>query len=288
MEIRINLVQDWVALLSRELIARGFLIDPADDENDIGIKYFNYQKRMIESRARKIVKSDVFSCPEDLLIGLETVEDKIKQGLDLTPNLSTRIADLNYNDDLLNDWGIYHMHLGTALDARGFVTRTGPLLFARFDEGIAYFINVMPHGSWTKQEMLKIVHRNWPDSISDYSVKDIVGLVHVPTDDEIKAFRKGNVNTMIEIEPGIVYTQPGGGYATNGVSFRAVRANNWYRKKMTVIEKRFKEQLGEILAGNNHLELSQEAVLEFHLQIDGQNIFIVEAGNRIAINCGTL
>ena len=64
-------------------------------------------------------------------------------------HLSRKIVDLDYDDDLLNDWDIYHLHLGTNLHIDGFVKRTGPMLFVRFNEQNAYFKNVMGHGSWT-------------------------------------------------------------------------------------------------------------------------------------------
>ena len=57
---------------------------------------------------------------------------KIRKGEDLT-HLSKRITDLDYNDALLNDCGIHHLHLGIDVDDSGFDTRIGPLLFVHFD-----------------------------------------------------------------------------------------------------------------------------------------------------------
>lgn len=52
-------------------------------------------------------------------------------------------------------------------EPNGFVNRTGPVLFARFDEQNAYLINVWSHGNWTNQDMIRIIHNNWPESIED-------------------------------------------------------------------------------------------------------------------------
>jgi hypothetical protein len=44
---------------------------------------------------------------------------------------------------MLNDWGIHHLHLGTKISKNtGFVERTGPLLFVKFEKNVAYFIGV--------------------------------------------------------------------------------------------------------------------------------------------------
>lgn len=52
-------------------------------------------------------------CPSELQFGLDLVMTNIEQGVDLGPYLSKKIADLDYDDDLLNDWGVHHLHLGT-------------------------------------------------------------------------------------------------------------------------------------------------------------------------------
>jgi hypothetical protein len=95
--------------------------------------------------------------------GIDLVGSKIELGIDLRPHISRKIVDLHFDDDLLNEWDIHHLHLGTTLDANGFVKRTGPVLFVRFDRQNAYFINVLGHGSWTNQDMIRIIHRKWPE-----------------------------------------------------------------------------------------------------------------------------
>src|SRR6267154_371871 len=107
MTLIINLLSDWIQLLKYDLTSRGYQLNPEDDENTIGIKYFNYCKRIIEPKPRQILESDIFNCPSDLLPGLTMVKSKVSQGVELSPHLSTKLTDLNYNDDLLNDWGIY-------------------------------------------------------------------------------------------------------------------------------------------------------------------------------------
>ena len=85
---------------------------------------------IVDTVPRKIIKADEFtSPPPELVDGFNILIDKIKEGIDITPHLSKKLTDLNYDDPLLNDWGIYHLHLGTEFDKRGFVNRTGPPLY---------------------------------------------------------------------------------------------------------------------------------------------------------------
>lgn len=127
---------------------------------------------------------------------------------------------------MLNDWGIYHLHLGTILEGDGFVKRTGPLLFARFDNENAYLINVMIHGSWTKQEMIRVLHDNWPESIEKHKQTGF-DLIHVPTDEEIKLARANGIIMSTQIEPGIYYDPIGGGQTSvkNSIEVMRIKAH---------------------------------------------------------------
>lgn len=141
---------------------------------------------MISVRPRKVHIAKEFTCLPELQLGLDLIIEMVKQGVDLGPYLRKRIVDLDYDDDLLNDWDIYHLHLVTTLDSNGFGNRKGPVLFARFDEEHAYLINVWGHGNWTNQDMIRIIHNNWPESIEYYSLKDVTGLNQNVTERDIK------------------------------------------------------------------------------------------------------
>ena len=213
----INLFTDWVDLVKSDLETKGYSFS-SDDNDKISIQYFNYLKRTIPNKPRSILKSDIFSCPSELTAGLELLESKIISGQNLFPNLSRKLKRLDEIDYLLYDWGIFHLHLGTTIESDGYISRTGPLLFAFFDDQNFYFLNVMLHGSWSRQEMLRTIHRNWPYTIEKYMIKnkDVVGLSHNATDEEIEKLRKAHINVLIEVEPRIIYITPGGGFVASG------------------------------------------------------------------------
>jgi len=103
----------------------GYVVNPNLSNRDISITYFNLQRRRIASAPRKVVLSAEFSCPSTHIAGLELIKTKAANGEDLVPHQSTRLNDPSFDDALLNDWDIHHLHLGTTIQPNGFVERTG-------------------------------------------------------------------------------------------------------------------------------------------------------------------
>ena len=67
-------------------------------------------------------------------------------------------------DLMLNDWGLHHLHLSVNKEKDGWVTRTGPVLFAVFKPNQAYLIDIRPHGSWYHEDLIRIIVEEWPDA----------------------------------------------------------------------------------------------------------------------------
>lgn len=283
MKLKMEFVEDWVQHLRAQLLAAGFPAQPGERADEVSFSYFNYLKRIVRPGPREILYASGFSCPSAMQTGLEIVVQKIVDGTDITPHLSTKIRDRYYDDDLLNDWGIYHVHLGTTVTANGFVNRTGPLLFARFDSEKAYFINVMPHGSWTKQEMLRCVHDNWPDSIKQYRI-NALDVERGFSDDEVGALSRGHVSAITKVAEGVIYSPLGGGITTSGLSAQVVFESDYYMKRMRLFEKALYDKVLEI---EQLLPGVDEA--QFHLQIDSHNIcFAIEKSNLLRIKLGPI
>lgn len=242
--IHTDFYRDWIEMLSQSLSSQGYTIPSGSSDSDISTMYFNLHNRLIEPRPRTVLQSREFKCPIAFQDAINELIAKIEVGEELTPYLSRKLKDLSYNDDLINDWDIYHLHLGRVLEPGGeFIVRSGPVLKARFDDNYAYFINVYQHGNWTKQEMIQIINDNWPESIASFRLPGGISLIHTPTDSDIKAARKGHVNTMIQLPTGEVYSPIGGGLTTSGTGTRTVRATQYHHKKILLIE----EQLIQML-----------------------------------------
>ena len=234
-DIRINLYRDVADALRNEMASGGYDIAPVKDNDDAAIRlYAKLGRRLIESRARQILKASNFD-PSNHESALAKLEYAIQSGDSLSPYMSKTIVDAKADDSLLDNWRIYHFHLGTELEDGGqFIRRTGEILLCRVDDSFAYFIAVLPHGRnvsapWYRKELIEIIHKNWPESIGHALAPGVTGLHPKLNDQEVAELRKsGNITLPLEMSDGTVYMPPGVGntlglVATDGSSVHDTR-----------------------------------------------------------------
>ncbi|MDB4969426.1 MAG: hypothetical protein JWN44_5115 [Myxococcales bacterium] len=206
----------------------------------ICVKYYNVRKRRIHPLKRRVIRSPelrAMNLSDDQLAALDRIEADSRAGADLTAYLSRRIRQLSYNDALLNDWGIHHLHLGAP--AQPFVERSHEVLFARVHGDALYFITIMKHGPgydpWVEHELIEILHRNWPESIEPSRVRFAQPAGPPPTADTRKKMRAAGITIATTTKDGTLYITPGGGYVSSGDSQDAVRLANMLLARVTQI-----------------------------------------------------
>ncbi len=200
--------------------------------------YFNWRQRFVSQAPRSTHLSRELTqrAPRRAYhTTLLQIMSKIADGHDISPHLSRKIkcgyigvgarkeGDGSFHDRddldlLLNDWGIHHLHLSTNMIGE-FVERTGPLLFAIFTPSDAYLIDVLPHGSWTDERLIRLVVENWPD-------KELVASLNIlseraPSRTERKTLRGAGIATPVQIGQTLYMPMRGGGLTTAGTSTRA-------------------------------------------------------------------
>lgn len=243
--IRANFCDDWVAYLSAQLSALGFPPQSGESALDISKRFFNLRLRLIQPGKRAVLLAPSLQVPNHLRDGFDLVKKKFESGDLLTPHLSTSIGrDADYDDDLLNHWGIYHCHLGTAVRPNGFMERTGELLMVYVTPDTAHFICIGQHGDWTKQRMIQKLHDTWPNAISRFKVN---GRVDPITDEEVGELRKAHMNSCTTVSDGTVYAPLGGGTTSAGGSTHATLMAIQYAKKVKSLEAFIKANAGQIL-----------------------------------------
>ncbi|MDD1617780.1 MAG: hypothetical protein LUQ28_15185, partial [Methylococcaceae bacterium] len=183
--IKIDLWHDYSSIIKSHLIREGFDLSKITNDDEIIISYLNLLKRSVSCTQRKILKSKEFKCPSKFANSLNNIENLIKNGLDITAYLSNKINELDYNDEMMNDWGIHHLHLGER-GKNGRIKRTGELLFVKFTHDCAYFIGIYDHSSWTRKNIIEVVHSNWSDIIKQHKCENIISLSHEPNENDIK------------------------------------------------------------------------------------------------------
>ncbi|MDQ0189258.1 hypothetical protein JI721_11995 [Alicyclobacillus cycloheptanicus] len=286
--VQADFQSDWIAILRRHLTSWGYTDEPSLSQETVSFRFFNVWRRLVLPIPRTVVFSREFTCPPELQNGLDAVIQKIEQGIDIKPHLSTNILKPDYNDALLNDWGIHHLHLGTEIDAAGFAKRTGPVLFVRFDTTHAYLIDVMGHGSWARQDLVRILHRNWPESISRYRMASTLALAQPLSDDDFRRLRHGNVQSFVEVEPGVVYAPIGGGYSTSGMSFEVVSMSDRYFMRVRQLEAQLRQNIPSFVSACRQVGIEPSQNLSFRFVTDFTTARAVEANSGVIFTLGTL
>lgn len=145
---------------------------------------------------------------------------------------------------MLNDWGVYHLHLGTQIK-NGFVERAGPLLFARITDEYFYAINVYDHHSWTNSEIVETVHRNWPASVARWVMQGVKG--ERLTDEERAALRKVHANAFFLTKDETTYGSLGGGTVASGHNIFSVIQMDIEHDRLECLERRLVAVTDELI-----------------------------------------
>ena len=150
------------------------------------------------------------------------VRGLLVQGKDVTSFLSKRLSkpfsELSQTDGLLLDFGMHHFHLSRTLrPGHRFRERTKHLLFAMIRDRDTYFVDIRTHcpPAWSSQDLLAIVHSNWPELLQEHAPKGQTG--DRITDEQRAELRRKNVNAITQL--GTVTVAPlGGGMTMAGTS----------------------------------------------------------------------
>ena len=117
--------------------------------------------------------------------------------------LTRNIRRADAFDGLLWHYDMHHFHLGHETDKDGFVERSSYLLFAIIAPLDAYFVDVRPHPTpggvgWVSQDLLRIVHSNWPKLIEKSVLNGVSGIDL--TDEQMQVLRGKNASYAMNID----------------------------------------------------------------------------------------
>lgn len=192
--------------------------------------YIYLQKRMITPIKRNVILSNELiykithkEINNDLINVINIIKMEFENGIDVNPRLSKSLEQISFNDKLLNDWNIYHLHLSNHKNNKEyyFYDRTSQLLFIYLTNSTAYFLDICDEHKnnpviFSQQKLLKIIDDNWHDLLSKYCLNEIVS-VDVK-DDLNRAIARDKNTFYFETINGKVYLSPGGGLTSAGTS----------------------------------------------------------------------
>ena len=197
--------------------------------------YIYLQKRMITPIKRNVILSNELiykithkEINNDLINVINIIKMEFENGIDVNPRLSKSLEQISFNDKLLNDWNIYHLHLSNHKNNKEyyFYDRTSQLLFIYLTNSTAYFLDICDEHKnnpviFSQQKLLKIIDDNWHDLLSKYRLSEIVS---VDIKDDLNRAIARNKNTFyLETINGKVYLPPGGGLTSAGTSQRCLK-----------------------------------------------------------------
>jgi len=214
---------------------------------------------------------------------LNTLEEKVKNGEDISPYLHNKLSRPDYQDGLLNDWGIHHFHIGEIDKQSGKVIRTGPLLYALVKDDHFYMIDVMSHKDFSKQRLLDIIYSNWPDVIEDHEIKGALGLDYVCNDDEVSKLRNHGISTLTMRSDGTVHLPIGGGITTSKASVNVVIQSKKCLQALMEAERLLKRDAGEIAQSAIVRGYAVGSKLSFVLKMEDNLFFGVEKSSGFAV-----
>ena len=234
MNIEMNLLSDWQDIIINKMVREGLQFSRDINKSLLIIRYFTYLRKKGGqiSTPRRIHISKEFVCPTELKTGFDKIVDVLRTGQDISPYLSTQVDKITKFDEMFNDWGVLHLHLGDRpypRDAR-YIERTGSLLFLYLMPQDAYLINIYEHGDWTDKSILQIVQDNWPELIAPYIMKGAKSLSHQYTEREHAELRKAGVCILMELKDHngdtFVIAPPGLGMTTSKDPVQDVRRHD--------------------------------------------------------------
>lgn len=195
----------------------GTLRSAADPSRDL-VDWLHYRARRVAERTRLVTRSKEVEAHRAAYPMIDEIANRLKLGLDVSPWLSNTIRTKGSDpgaDLMFNQWQVSHFHLGPWLDNPRRVKRTGALLFAYIAADKASLLDVQPHDSWTRTDLLRILLRIDPSAMQDIGPSSATPL----TDADHKTLRDKHSNATVDID-GRTYNPPGWGIMASGDSMR--------------------------------------------------------------------
>ena len=217
------------------------------DAHGLLVVFHNWAHRLVKPQPRQVRQSMAYrqnprtaQCASDLAHIIADIE----QGRDLTKYLSRDVARAPVKvprtarrpdlDLMLSDWGVHHLHISSQVEADGFVRRGKRLLFAIFAPNVAYLIDVMKHGDWTRDHVLEVLATEWPTEGVLHEIRGVAGLKNQITEEQRATLRRRRTNTWFEFG-GKVFA-PIGGMSGAGTTIAATRESDMLLDRIRVFE----------------------------------------------------
>lgn len=274
-----------------KLGALGVFVPPSETLDDVLVRYFSMVSRRIDRAVRSVVWSTELRQRASTLLpdyqkALATIERLSLAGDDLNPYQSRDLVKRPSKNDLqLLEWGVTHFHLGLRPHPKlaGMVASTPDLLFVVVGLDALFFVEVLPHNSFSDENVFAVATKNWPQRFGHAALsQEVVGLEHNPTAAERAELRAANINVFTPGSDGRFYAPIGGGRTTSGASLNIVRAEVKPRTGPITAWQRFADKTPErVLAMIPESARVGLATIELHATETSERVITFSATNLL-------
>lgn len=261
-----------------------------NDLRELCIHYMNTKFKLIQPGKRVVTVSNEYSAkvtgqPFEPI--LDDIKSKFIHGVDINPHLSKQILKPDFDDYLLSDWSIHHIHISNSRTNPSdyFYDRSDKLLFALVRDGIVYFVDVRPHNEtnvFSNREILEIVDRNWPEITNQFVLDGVIGVTHNCNNEEIAIARKKGLNVCLEIN-GKVIAPMGLGLMTSGDAFKSVNATHNLLDAIDNRERELAQNSAKIKEQIENKLKKKLGKVDFRLEINGPHLIIRETESGLIL-----
>ena len=198
---------------------------------DLYFQYLSNSKRIPPAKPRKVylskelINSDLYNTYKDKV---DNITELLKSGQSIKPYLNRDVKHIFKKncpkDFLLNDWDLYHLHLGELKPNANFCDRTKYVLFCRITNNDVYLIQILDHtedSSFACRQLLTIIRDNWIEQYNVYKLNGVLGMEREFSDIEYRKLREAGECTILNID-GDYCISPNMGIASSGDSCRDV------------------------------------------------------------------
>lgn len=182
------------------------------------VDWLHYRARAIVGRPREVRMSDEVAAQRVAYPEIDTIATALKIGAPMVRWLGDRIRKRKSDpkaDLMFNQWQVSHFHLGPQQTPGAKATRGKPLLFAHVGADTASLLDVQPHRTWTRTDLLRILLRVDPSAMHDIGPAEVPAL----TDAQHRILRNRHTTGPITIDDRS-YAAPGWGLMSSGDSLR--------------------------------------------------------------------
>lgn len=237
--------------------------------------YFNVRWKLLPTTKRNVHESHELR-GNTLRPGFAEVINVIKArslaGHSLAAFLSKKLTrEPDYDDPLLNEWGIYHFHLGSRVPQPDwYVARRGELLFAFAQPRDLYLLDIRDHHAFQDDGLVDVLHQNWPHVIEPYRA---VGFARCRSEPKMSAAtrrkaRKAGLSVVTEVSDGTLYVAPGGGYMCSGLSSRVLSQSDDLLNLAKRLEDQCRARANELAKCASHTAGRLLTTLHLNLNFD--------------------